>query len=177
MAARRLGWANADGQPHMARLDHGAPGFAAQGAEFQAFLRDAPAAAAQRPWTPRLAPGSRPLTAAAPWWLPTPEMPALCRALLQGVALHLSRTVDRLDRQPGGWQLQAGGEVLPGLFDTVLLALPPAQPSQGPLALILRNEGRPGRQADAGEVHWVLQASADWSRQHLEQSPEWVLAQ
>lgn len=52
-----------------------------------------------------------------------------------------------------------------------------AQPLTGPLACILRNEARPGRQRVAGQAHWVAHARAGWSRRHLEQPAAWVQAQ
>jgi hypothetical protein len=52
-----------------------------------------------------------------------------------------------------------------------------AQPLTGPLACILRNDARPGRQRVPGQAHWVAHARAGWSRRHLEQPPSWVQAQ
>ena len=51
------------------------------------------------------------------------------------------------------------------------------RPEQGPLAWIMRNDARPGRQAAPDEVHWVAHARAGWSRQHLEQPLQCVQAQ
>jgi len=50
------------------------------------------------------------------------------------------------------------------------------QPEQGPLAWVMRNDARPGRQSRADEAHWVVHARAGWSRQHLEQPAAWVQA-
>lgn len=47
-------------------------------------------------------------------------------------------------------------------------------PGRGPLARILRNDAKPGREQVANEAHWVLQARADWSEAHLEADPAWV---
>jgi predicted NAD/FAD-dependent oxidoreductase len=110
--------------------------------------------------------------------------------------------------------------MLPGHFDAVVLALPPAQaapllaphrsdwaqraslalmqpcwtlmgvarhpaedlhwdvgrPDQGPLAWVIRNDARPGRESPADEAHWVVHARTGWSRQHLEQPADWVQA-
>lgn len=52
-----------------------------------------------------------------------------------------------------------------------------ARPAAGPLAWVMRNDARPGRQHVPGQAHWVAHARAGWSRQHLEQSPEWVQQQ
>ncbi|MDR6512735.1 putative NAD/FAD-dependent oxidoreductase [Novosphingobium capsulatum] len=49
----------------------------------------------------------------------------------------------------------------------------------GPLAWVARNSAKPGRPGPAQGAPdcWVIQASADWSRQHLEQTPEEVIGQ
>jgi renalase len=52
-----------------------------------------------------------------------------------------------------------------------------ARPPEGPLAWVLRNDARPGRERVAGHAHWVLHARAGWSRRHLEQPAEWVRTQ
>ncbi|MFG6428457.1 NAD(P)/FAD-dependent oxidoreductase [Roseateles sp. LYH14W] len=52
-----------------------------------------------------------------------------------------------------------------------------ARPPAGPLAWVMRNDARPGRARAPGQAHWVAHARAGWSRQHLEQPPEWVLQQ
>lgn len=52
-----------------------------------------------------------------------------------------------------------------------------ARPGQGPLAWVMRDDARPGRQPVADEVHWVAHARAGWSRQHLEHPAEWVKGQ
>ncbi|WP_119157635.1 NAD(P)/FAD-dependent oxidoreductase [Caldimonas tepidiphila] len=43
-----------------------------------------------------------------------------------------------------------------------------AAPRHGPLAWIARDESKPGRDAAGGLVRWVVQAGAEWSREHLE---------
>lgn len=127
LATRRLTWLDANGQARTAPVDHGAPGFAVRSAAFAQWLQQAPAAGTVHPWTPRLAPGSRPRDEAGPLWLPGPEMPALCRALVQGLPARWSCSVDGLQPGPQGWQLSADGVGLPGHFDAVVLAVPPAQ--------------------------------------------------
>lgn len=49
-----------------------------------------------------------------------------------------------------------------------------ARPPHGPLAWVARNETKPWRERPEREVHWVVQATADWSREHLEDAPEHV---
>lgn len=221
LATRRLEWLDPQGQRRMARLDHGAPAFTASGADFRQFLATAFQPDALVPWRPTLAPGSRPLDAAAPLWLPRPDMPSLCRALLRDIPTSWSFAVDRLCHDPRGWQVESSGSTLAGHFDAVVLALPPAQvapllaphrrewaqrasialmqpcwtlmgvarrtvrelhwdvarPEHGPLAWVMRNDGRPGREPSVDAAHWVAHARAGWSRQHLEQPADWVQRQ
>jgi predicted NAD/FAD-dependent oxidoreductase len=221
LATRRVEWLDPQGQRRIARFDHGAPAFTASGAEFRRFLATAfqPDALAQ--WRPALAAGSRPLDDAGPMWLPQPDMPSLCRALLRDIPTSWSFAVDRLLQGPLGWQIESAGLSLPGHFDAVVLALPPAQaapllaahrrdwaqrasialmqpcwtlmgvarrtvrdlhwdaarPEQGPLAWVMRNDARPGREPSVDEAHWVAHARAGWTRQHLEQPADWVQRQ
>lgn len=46
-----------------------------------------------------------------------------------------------------------------------------AWPPSGPLAWVLRNDAKPGRERVAGRAHWVVHAAADWSQTHLEAPP------
>lgn len=221
LATRRLEWLDTQGQRRVAKVDHGAPAFAASDPAFQQFLADALPSGSHTAWSPRLAPGSRPLDDAGRLFIPTPDMPSLCRGLLREIPATRSFAVDRLVPGPLGWQIEAAGSTLPGHFDVVVLALPPAQaapllaphrrdwaqraslalmqpcwtlmgvshrtvqdlrwdvalPDQGPLAWVMRNDARPGRDASADEAHWVAHARAGWSRQHLEQPADWVLHQ
>lgn len=52
-----------------------------------------------------------------------------------------------------------------------------ARPPTGPLAWVLRNDARPGRERVPGQAHWVAHARAGWSRRHLEQPAAWVQQQ
>lgn len=52
-----------------------------------------------------------------------------------------------------------------------------ARPLTGPLAWLMRSDARPGRARVPGQAHWIVHARAGWSRQHLEQAPEWVQQQ
>jgi predicted NAD/FAD-dependent oxidoreductase len=223
LATRRLAWTGPNGQPRTARVDHGAPGFAAADAGFMTFLQGLGGGAAVTAWTPQAAPGSRPVRPAGAWQLPVPDMPTLCRGLLGALPARWSFTVQRLLREGGAWRIEgvseAGPEVLEGGFDAVVLALPPAQaapllaphrpdwaqhatqapmqprwtlmgvtgrppqpmawqvlrPQGGPLSWLQRDDLRPGRRAAADEAHWVAHARGAWSREHLEEPPEWVL--
>lgn len=220
MATRRFQWTDAEGRLHDTALDHGAPGFAARGAVFRAWVADAVRAGVLAPWRPVLAEGSHPLDDDGPLYVGLPDMPAASRWLLQDLAFTPNATVERLRKTPQGWLLEGSGPLPTQAFDAVVLALPSSQaapllaeyrrdwaqraamalmqpgwtlmgvtdapadppawdaarPQQGPLAWVLRHAARPGRQAPAGQAHWVLHARAGWSRQHLEQPPSQVQA-
>ncbi len=218
LATRRVGWIDGQGLEHTARFDHGAIGISARTDAFKIFVDRCVGENRLTKWMPQLAIDSVPLENDEPVYLPPSDMPSLCRDLLQGAALTLNLAVDRLIRNPLGWQLEATGECHPLNFDAVVLALPPAQaaallsphrgdwaqqasaiemqpcwtlmgitenaesgltwelarPSSGPLAWIIRNDARPGREHSPGFAQWVVHANADWSRQHLEQPAAWI---
>lgn len=128
LSTRRLHWADAAGRAHTTTLDHGAVGFTARTASFQAFVGQALQAGWLAEWRPALAAGSVPLADGDGLYLPVPDLPSLCRRLLAGVAAATwSCHVDALHRGPHGWQVEAAGARLDGCFDAVVLALPPAQ--------------------------------------------------
>lgn len=127
MATRRLDWVDTQGQARSTRLDHGAVGISARTDAFQGFVRHALQAGWLVEWNPVLAATSLRPEHAGPWYLPVPELTALCRQLLDGVATSWSLAVEQLHRGALGWQLQAQGERHDASFDAVVLALPPAQ--------------------------------------------------
>lgn len=49
-----------------------------------------------------------------------------------------------------------------------------AEPEQGPIAWVSRNDRKPGRPANPGFADWVVHATAVWSEAHLEDDPEMV---
>lgn len=51
-----------------------------------------------------------------------------------------------------------------------------AWPTAGPLAWVVRNDHKPGRERLPGLAHWVVHASAGWSQTHLESPPGEVQA-
>ena len=134
LATRRVDWVDPDGQARTTRLDHGAVGITARSAAFRSFVDQAEHAGSLAEWAPTLAAGSLPREDDDRLFVPTPDMPALCRHLLDGVACTWSSAVDSLLKGPHGWHVQAGGERHPMAFDAVVLALPPAQaaPLLGP---------------------------------------------
>lgn len=127
LATRRIEWVDRQGQATTTRLDHGAIGIGARSAAFRDFIEQAVGAGGLAEWTPRLSTGSLPLEGDGRLWVPVPDMPSLCRGLLEGLAASWSFAVDGLDKDAAGWQLRAGGERHPERFDAVVLAIPPAQ--------------------------------------------------
>ena len=131
MATRRARWLACDGLAHESSFDHGAPGFTARSPDFVRFAQQAQRDGLLSRWAPLVAPGSyAPLDGPA-LWVPTPDMPALCRALLAGVPVNLSRTVEALRRGPNGWCVESAGaietESAAESFTDVVLAVPPQQ--------------------------------------------------
>lgn len=51
-----------------------------------------------------------------------------------------------------------------------------AEPPRGPLAWVVRNDRKPGRQATPGYATWVAHATAEWSAQHADAEPRLVMA-
>ena len=195
-----------------ASFDHGAQQFTAQSPRFRALLGRAEKLGRVARWSQRVS-ASFPAPTLRERFVPTPDMPALCRHLLEAVPVRLDHQVQRLYRGPAGWQLALanGGSV--GAFDQVLLAMPPAQaalllaghqddwadalaavpmtacwtlmavtdevdwpwdaaePERGPLALVARDDRKPGRQATSGQARWVAHATPEWSALHLDDDP------
>jgi predicted NAD/FAD-dependent oxidoreductase len=191
-------------------LDHGTPSFAATGADFLGFVEEGQRAGLLARWTPRLAPQGAALPGGA-MWVATPDMPALCRALLKDLPLRTLCTVDGVRRSGATWSLESAGASVADGFDAVALAIPPqqaaallgvhrpewaaraqavpmlpvwvlmgmtdapatggdwdlARPASGPLALVLRNDAKPGRTVLAGQAQWVVHATPDWTGAHL----------
>jgi len=199
LATRRLEWQDLTGRRRITALDHGAPAFTATN-DFRRFLAAASAPGGLAEWTPTLAVGSRPLDDAGPLYVPCPDMPSVCRGLLRDVAATWSFAVDRLLRGPRGWQLEAVGSMLPGHFDAVVLALPPAQAapllaryrpdwaqhasivpmqpcwtlmgvSRRPAADRRWDVARPGQ----GPLDWIMRNDARPGRESVADEAHWVL--
>ncbi|MEM8511964.1 renalase [Massilia sp. MP_M2] len=134
-------------------LDHGTPGFAAVGADFLGFVEEGQRAGLLARWTPRLAPHSAALQGGA-MWVATPDMPALCRALLMDLPLHTLCTVDGVRRSGAMWSIESAGVTVADGFDAVALAIPPQQ------AAVLLGVHRPD---------WAVRAQA------VPMLPVWVL--
>jgi predicted NAD/FAD-dependent oxidoreductase len=127
LASKRLEWDDAPSLPRKVKIDHGAPGFAVEGSDFRAFLHESGLGGSLLAWKPSVKPGSRPSGRAPVLQVPQPDMPSLCRTLLQDIPTTWSFQVDRLLRGPDGWQIQSANGPLPQTFDVVIVAVPPAQ--------------------------------------------------
>jgi predicted NAD/FAD-dependent oxidoreductase len=153
LSTRRIDWTDAAGVSHQASFDHGAPGFQVRAPAFAAFVARAHADGLLLPWRPRDASGAR-APEADTVWVPTPDMPALCRALLKDLPVHTQVQVDALHRDDAGWRLDSGGATVARDFGAVVLTIPPAQ------AAALLQPLRPG---------WAQQALT------LPMLPDWTL--
>jgi renalase len=162
MATRRTEWLDGDGQSRPARFDHGTWGFGAQGHEFADLMARLSQQGVVARWLPRLAPGSyAPLDEAA-CWVAQPDMPALCRALLDGVPVHTACLIESLHRRAEGWVLSGAGITAEAVFDTVMLAIP------GPQAAPLLAPHQPAWAERAAAMPlrpvWTLMAVTDEPR-------------
>jgi hypothetical protein len=172
MATRRAEWAEADGASRRARFDHGAPGFGVHGEDFRRFVDGARRDGLLVPWTPRLAPRSHHPLEPTQLWLPTPDMPALCRALLAGLPVHTGCTVDTLRRTPAGWSLGSGGASVGDGLAALLVTAPPPQAA----ALLQAAKPEWAERARALEMlpGWTLMGTSDDDAPATE--PAWDLA-
>lgn len=128
LATRRAERVDDVGALRQVRFDHGAPWVSTpRSVRFRRFVDRALWTGDLVAWKPTLAEGSLPLDDATPRYVAVPDMPQLCRRLLDGVAVEWNRQVLGLHRGADGWRLEFGGEPDPERFDAVVLALPPAQ--------------------------------------------------
>jgi predicted NAD/FAD-dependent oxidoreductase len=159
LATRRAEAAGADGAVRHWRFDHGAPGFGASAPEFVRFVEQGVRDGLLARWQPRVAPGGYAPLDDPVLWVPTPDMPALCRALAAGVPLHSGGTVDALLRAPAGWSLHSAGSTLGGGFDAVIVATP--LPQAAPLLRPHRADWEQRAQALPMLPTWTLMAVTD----------------
>lgn len=89
-------------------------------------------------------------------------------------AVDLLDTVPRLAARARSVRMASCWSAVVRVADPVDFPAEAALCDDAVLSWIARDSGKPGRDR-AGET-WVLQATADWSRQHVTQSPEWVAA-
>lgn len=170
LATRRAEWIDARGQARVTRFDHGASGFTATTAAFASFANQALADGNLQCWAPVAALAGQALDGSLPYYLPLPDMPALCRPLLAGSRAHWASNVDALLRDAQGWRLGVEGQARPETFDAVVLALPPAQ-----AAALLAPHRRDWAQRAALALMqpcWTLMAVTD----ALADAPPWDVA-
>lgn len=235
MATRRARMPGPDGVELTVEFDHGAPCFdsCTRSPAFASWLEQAQSAGVVTPWSPGTK--TKPAVDTSPW-VATPDMPALCRWLLNDQVVQTLCTVDGLRKVPGGWALTSSGHDVQAGFDAVVIAIPPAQaaallgPHRGdwaalsqaqvmspcwtlmavtddpvreasstadqtqlaknagllqiqpwnttgpsPLAMVIRQDTKPGRAKLPGWAAWVAHTREDWTQVHLEASPEDVL--
>jgi renalase len=127
MATRLMPWVDDAGVGHLERVDHGVPGFVASGLAFRSFVSAAERAGQLLPWRPVVDPAGWPLDDGNLRHVAVPDMPQLCRSMLNGSGAHWHRQVQGLSASADGWRLVVDGQFHPALFDAVILALPPAQ--------------------------------------------------
>lgn len=156
LATRRASWQDAQGLSRTTKFDHGAVGFAATTPAFQAFAEQACRAGWVASWLPVAAPGTNDT---GPIYLPVPDMPRLTGELLSGIDFCWDTPIDAVRRQGDGWQLRSRGEAQSGLFDAVILAMPPAQSA----TLLAAHAPQWARQAAQAVMQpcWTLMGVAD----------------
>jgi renalase len=134
LAARRVGWIDSAGQARTTAFDHGAPCFSAGDSRFRSAVAQAVHSGVLTTWQPRLHRQSLPWADAeqsSAHFVAAPTMPQWCRHLVDGATTHWQCAVQTLRQGARGWVLESEseGEVpMPvEAFDSVVLALPPAQ--------------------------------------------------
>lgn len=170
LSTRRAEWTASNGSKHSVRFDHGAPAFSAHTPEFVRCLEQAASAGLLSRWLPQLAPGSCAPPDQLALWLPTPDMPTWCRAMVAGLPVVTGCAVDALQRSLGGWRLESAGSTVSDGFDAVVVAIPPQQ-----AALLLQPHQAEWAQRAAAIPMlpcWVLMGVTD----HADCLPEWDLA-
>jgi renalase len=171
LASRRFEWIDREGQSCVVRIDHGALGITARSPEFQAFVNEAVAAEWLVPWAPAMAAESVFADNTDPFYLPVPDMPWLCRHLLEGLPATWAFTVDAVTAESLGWRVHAASERHPQHFDAVVFAVPPAQAAP----LLAAHRADWAKQAAAVKMQpcWTLLGVADNTANH---APHWALA-
>ncbi len=126
LATRRVDVAGLDGSTIRIEFDHGCPHFSATRPRFQALLARAQARGLVARWRPRVH-ARFPGAGAGEVFVPTPDMPAFCKHLVEGVPLRTDAAVERLQRVAAGWFLKLANGATEGPFEHVVLATPAAQ--------------------------------------------------
>jgi len=166
LATRRVEWIDRQGLSNTTRFDHGAIGISARSEAFREFVDRCVHEKRLAMWEPTLAACSLPLDDGDRFYVPVPAMPSLCRHLLDGASVTFSYAVDALHKSPLGWQVEAAGERHPLIFDSVVLALPPAQ-----IAPLLGSHRH-----DWAEQAAVTNMQSCWTLMGITEDPESVLS-
>ena len=162
MATRRARWIRGEGAApaveHSTDFDHGAQHFTALQPRFRAAMQRAVKAGALAPWRQRVY-AAWPAAGDRHGFVPVPDMPALTRHVIAGVSLRLGHAVQRLQRAPGGWLLVLDDGDIAGVFDQIMLAMPPAQAA----ALLVGHHDRWATELATVrmEACWTLMAITD----------------
>ena len=125
-ATRHAGWIDARGAKQSVTFYDNAQYFESASRRCKPAIARAMAANGIRSWHPRV-------YAVWPFGVgqcivPPAEISSLCTHLIGGAAVHLNRTVRRLQRAAdGSWYVVSDGSPLAGPFHSVVVALPPAQ--------------------------------------------------
>ena len=88
-------------------------------------------------------------------------------ALLSGVSPAIVRDLSSVTMNPTWTVMLASGEPLPATWSAT-------RPDTGILDRVIRSSALPGR---SGMDAWVLHAGLEWTKEHLEADPDWVLAE
>lgn len=176
MATRRAQWADGDGTVHAASFDQGCPYFTATRPRFRSVIDRAEKLGYAARWRQHVY-CAFPALRARQVVVPTPNMPAFCRHLLNGVPLRLGHAVTGLQQCSGGWLLHLAddrtADCTEGPFEQVVFAIPPAQ-----AAMLLRGHQNDWADALAAVCIapcWTLMAVTDeldwpWDAAEVERS-------
>lgn len=171
LATRRFRWDDGSGNSRVTPLDHGAIAFTARSEEFRHFVDDALGKGWLAGWKPTLASESLDLNTDGVFYVSLPDMPALCRRLLDGIPTNWSSQVRALRKLSSGWQIECADQGHPASFDAVVLAIPPAQAA----ALVATHRDDLARAASAIPMApcWTLMGI---EKGGLLDEPDWSLA-
>jgi len=179
-------------------FDHGAQYFTARSALFRQQVETWAAAGVVSRGDARvvtLAAGACTAAPDAQRFVGVPGMNAVATHVAAGLRVRAASRVQALARQADGWKVTLADGTDEGPYDRVVLAMPPEQtlaltPERSPLAAALHDvvlapcqavmvafDDLPAADFDAAFVHaWVLHATPEWSRDHLDTEPARIAA-
>jgi len=106
-------------------FDHGAQFFTARSPGFQDLISRAAAAGAVSAWTPQQAGDAG--QSSDIWYVGTPGMTGLAAWMAAGLHVQTGQTVCDLARQDMRWRVSTQEGGVAGVFDRIVLAIPPVQ--------------------------------------------------